>query len=650
MDFFEQQEAARKRTGRLALLVVLAVAATVLMTCLAVCFAWTLCVFLDDAQNTNDFWAVFRSTAVETSVGFMSAFTTLAVVSCAFLWRHHTLRRGGAAVAEAMGGTPVNPQTTDLEERRLLNVVEEMAIAAGVRVPKVYILKRARGINAFAAGYSSDDAAVCVTAGLLDTFTRDEMQAVIGHEFSHILNGDMRLNIRLVSILFGILSISVAGKTILRLLFGGDGYTGRPGAIRFFGSSGSSRRNGKGGGGAVVIAIILALIILGVLLWLIGLVGHFFAQLIQCAISRQREYLADASAVQFTRNPSALVSALKCIGAESHGGLIGSPGSAEVAHMLFAQERPSLFDTHPPLSERIRRYEPGFNGNYGKSRRKKLTAAKPPAGAATLNHRAFRAACLAEIIANHAEAPPLDDADNRALHTVPAATACLLAFAIDWRHQANLDIQRQMALNGFLSTVAASARLDPAALLATWIRKSASWNSATRRAACEIATSTLRTLDAADRALLVADITRIADSDSIRTPFEFALLSLLRRRLTETDAGLNYTPVHPSKLTQEAATVLYAVAHYAGNDEAVRQAWEAAAENYPLVASMTPKAEWLHSVKDIEKALVALRRLPPMWKGEFLKACRAAIAADALITEDEAEFLYAVADGIHAPA
>ncbi len=153
MDFFEQQEAARKRTGRLAFLVILAVAATVLMTCLAVCFAWTLCVFLNDAQNTNDFWALFRSTAVETSVGFLSAFATLAVVSCAFLWRHHTLRRGGAAVAEAMGGTPVNPQTTDLEERRLLNVVEEMAIAAGVRVPKVYIMRRARGINAFAAGY-----------------------------------------------------------------------------------------------------------------------------------------------------------------------------------------------------------------------------------------------------------------------------------------------------------------------------------------------------------------------------------------------------------------------------------------------------------------------------------------------------------------
>ena len=646
MDFFEQQEAARKRTGRLALLVALAVIATVLMTCLAVCFAWTLCVFLNDAQNTNDFWALFRATAVNSSIGVVSALATLTVVFCAFLWRHHALRRGGAAVAEAMGGTPVNPQTTDLEERRLLNVVEEMAIAAGVRVPKVYILRRARGINAFAAGYTSDDAAVCVTAGLLDTFTRDEMQAVIGHEFSHILNGDMRLNIRLVSILFGILSISVAGKTILRLLFDVDRYSGRPGGIRFFGSSGSSRRNGKGGGGAL---IILALIVLGVLLWLIGLVGHFFAQLIQCAISRQREYLADASAVQFTRNPSALVSALKCIGAESQGGLIGSPGSAEVAHMLFAQERPSLFDTHPPLSERIRRYEPSFNGNYGKSRRKKQTAPKPPAGAATLNHRAFRAACLAEIIANHAEAPPLDADDNRALHTVPAATACLLALAIDWRHQANLDVQRQMALNGFISTVASSARLDPAALLSTWIRKSASWNSATRRAACEIAASTLRTLDAADRALLVADITRIADSDSVRTPFEFALLSLLRRRLTEMDAGLNYTPVHPSNLTQEAATVLYAIAHYAGNDEAVRQSWAAAAENYPLVASMTPRAEWLHSVKDIEKALVALRRLPPMWKGEFLKACRSAIAADGLITDDEAEFLYAVADGIHAP-
>ena len=645
MDFFVQQEAARRRTGRLVLLVALAVCATVLMTALAVCFAWTLGLFLTDIQNTNDFWALFRAIAAKTSIGATSALVTLVVVSCAFLWRRHTLHRGGAAIAEAMGGTLVNPQTTDLEDRRLLNVVEEMAIAAGVRIPKVYILRRARGINAFAAGYSPDDAAVCVTAGLLDTFTRDEMQAVIGHEFSHILNGDMRLNIRLVSILFGILSISVAGKTILRLLFGSGDY-GRPGAIRFFGTSGSSRRNGKGGGGAL---IILALIILGVLLWLIGLVGHFFAQLIQCAISRQREYLADASAVQFTRNPSALVSALKCIGAESCGGLIGTPGSAEVAHMLFAQERPSLFDTHPPLSERIRRYEPGFNGDYGKSRRKKPAATKPPAGAATLNHRVFRAACLAEIIANHAEAPPLDDAGNRALHTAPAATACLLALAIDGRHPENLAVQREMALGGFLSLIAASARLDPAALLATWIQKSASWNSATRRAACEIAAATLRTLDAADRVLLVADITRIADADNRRTPFEFALLALLRRRLTETDAGLNYTPVHPSKLVREAATVLYAVAHFAGGEKAVRQAWEAAAENYPLVASMTPRADWLNDVRNIEKAAAALRRLPPMWKGEFLKACRAAIVSDGLVTDEEAEFLLAVGDAIHAP-
>ncbi len=646
MDFFEQQEAARRRTGRLALLVALAVAATALATCLAVCFAWTLGVFLADAQNTPDFRAVFRATALESPVGAVSALVTLAVVFFAFLWRHHTLGRGGAAIAEAMGGTQVDPRTRDLEERRLLNVVEEMAIAAGVRVPKVYILKRARGINAFAAGYSPRDAAVCVTAGLLETFTRDEMQAVIGHEFSHILNGDMRLNIRLVSILFGILSISVAGKTILRLLFIGDEDSGTGGGIRFFGNSGSSRRNGKGGGG--VAAVILALIVLGCLLWLIGLVGHFFAQIIQCAISRQREYLADASAVQFTRNPAALVSALKCIGAESHGGLIASPGSAEVAHMLFAQERPSLFDTHPPLAERIRRYEPGFNGNYGKSRRKRQAAKQPQSGTATLNHRVFRAACLAEIIANHADAPPLNDADNRELHTAPAAAACLLALAIDWRHPPNLEIQRKMALEGILPTIAASARLDPAALLSEWIRKSVSWNSATRRKACEIASATLRTLDASDRAMLVADITRIADSDCIRTPFEFALLSLLRRRLTETDAGLDYSPVHPSKLAAEAATVLYAVAHYAGNDEAVRQSWEAAAANYPLVASMTPSEEWLHSVADIEKALVALRRLPPMWKGEFLKACRAAISADGLITDDEAEFLLAVADGMHA--
>ncbi len=646
MDFFAQQEAARKRTTRLTLLVALAVLATALTTSLAICFALSLRRFLSDLDGDCDFREIFREMTAMPILGSLT-FLAFAVIALAFFRRNHSLRNGGPAIAAAMGGIPINPQTTDLNERRLLNVVEEMAIAAGVRIPHVYVLRQAQGINAFAAGYTSADATIAVTAGFLEAFTRDEMQAVIGHEFSHILNGDMRLNIRLVSILYGILFISIAGKTILRLLFNVESgnATGR---IRFFGTSGSSSsRKGKGSAGS---ALFLMLVVLGGLLWLVGLVGHFFAEIIQCAISREREYLADASAVQFTRNPSALTSALKCIGADPASGLIAASGSAEVAHMLFAQEHPALFDTHPPLAERIRRFDPSFDGNYGKPRRKKKKAPPTPAGAARLNTGLLRAACLADIVASHADLPPLEPADNRALHTVPAATACLLALAINWADADNYARQRRMALEGFLSAAATAAKLDPNALLSLWIRKTSQWNSATRRAACEIAAATLRPLAPGDRSALVADIARIADADSLRTPFEFALLALLRRRLTESDLGLAYTPVHPSRLADKAAIALYAVAYHAGSADAVRKSWAEAAKNYPLVAKLTPRPDWIDRVEKIEDAFVALRRLPPMWKGEFLKACRAAIAADGLITGDEAEFLFAVADGIHAPA
>ena len=266
------------------------------------------------------------------------AAAVVAVIGLCSAYRVASLAGGGAAVAREMSAVEVPADTTNPQWQRLRNVIEEVAIASGVPVPEIYVMQDEPGINAFAAGYTASDAAVCVTQGCLDKLTRDELQGVIAHEFSHVLNGDMRLNIRLMGLLFGIMAIWVVGRF---LMWGG-----------YFGLGGGRRRRG-GGSGQVALA--------GLALLAIGAIGLFFGRLIQAAVSRSRESLADASAVQFTRQTSGIAGALKKIAAISEGSALQNPRRDEVRHMLFGDaEASSLFATHPPIIQRIRALEPGF--------------------------------------------------------------------------------------------------------------------------------------------------------------------------------------------------------------------------------------------------------------------------------------------------
>jgi len=258
---------------------------------------------------------------------------TLLVIFIGSITKIIALAKGGSAVAENLGGRLVNASTTDRDERRLINVVEEMSLASGIPVPQVYILDREKGINAFAAGYSPNDAAVAVTRGCLTELNRDELQGVIAHEFSHILNGDMRLNIRLIGFLSGIMVLAQIGYLILR-----------------------SRSSSRKGGGQIVLV--------GLGLVIIGFVGQLFGRMIQAAVSRQREYFADASSVQFTRNPRGIAAALKKIGGFLTGSRIQSPNAGEICHMFFGKAIRTLFATHPPLTDRIYRLQPDFNGQF----------------------------------------------------------------------------------------------------------------------------------------------------------------------------------------------------------------------------------------------------------------------------------------------
>jgi Zn-dependent protease with chaperone function len=340
MDFFGAQAHARRLTLWLVILLLVAVVGMVVATVLVVTLAVAL---LDGGQPGADPLALAFDPLLLGSV----TLGVLAVVVAGSLARHMQLRAGGAAVAEALGGRPINADTRDPDERRLLNVVEEMAIASGLPVPLVYVLEE-EGINAFAAGHAPQDAAIGVTRGAIQSLSRDELQGIVAHEFSHVLHGDMRLNMRLIALLYGVLVIGLVGRMLLR-------GTATRRMVR------SSRQNNAQ----------VVLLGAGVALMLVGFIGTLCGNLIKAAVSRQREFLADASAVQYTRNPAGLAGALKRVAAHAQGSELRAAQAEEFSHLYFGRGVSGLRGltaTHPPLATRIRRLEPEWDGELPEPR------------------------------------------------------------------------------------------------------------------------------------------------------------------------------------------------------------------------------------------------------------------------------------------
>ncbi len=333
MNFFEQQDQARHKTWLLILLFAAAVACIIGLTVLLMAATvWGFEVWSasgDLIRKGRNNWSVLSKTA----------FAVIAVVSCVIFFKRLQISQGGHAVAELLGGSPIEHAGESVDEQRLLNIVEEMAIAAGLPVPPVYVLNETT-INAFAAGFSESDAVIGVTRGALERLSRDQLQGVVAHEFSHILHGDMRINLNLITILAGILFISQSGKFVLYAM---------------------PRSRNRNQGALPVMALSVGLII-------IGSIGTFFGTIIKAAVSRQREFLADASAVQYTRNPEGISGALKVIAGSKAGTSLGSPRAEECSHMFFGDaiylRMFDIFSTHPALDKRIRRIQPGWDGKY----------------------------------------------------------------------------------------------------------------------------------------------------------------------------------------------------------------------------------------------------------------------------------------------
>ncbi len=631
MDFFAYQDQARRKTGLLVLYFLLAV----LLIVGAVHAA--IVILLAGAGPEGTALARWRPDLLPAIAG-----ATLAIIGLGTLYKIASLARGGEAVASLLGGRPIEPNTTQLDERRLLNVVEEMALASGTPVPRVFVLDGEPGINAFAAGFSTRHAVIGVTRGALARLTRDELQGVIAHEFSHILNGDMRLNLKLMGVLHGILLISLLGYWIFRA---GLYSPGR-------GSSGSGRRRNSN-------PAVQAL--LGLALMAIGAIGVFFGKLIKSAVARQREFLADAASVQYTRNPAGLAGALKKIGGSTDGARLRSPHAEEASHLFFANGlRRSLLNlmaTHPPLDERIRRIDPLFDGTF------RVPALRPPGpdeatlaaglavpGPDTGRSDAVRlqpretlgrigrpqADALERVMAMRRALPPVL---AEAVREPDSAAAVLCSLLLD--PEADLRAAQ-------LHAVEREAGPDAAARAQALYPLAATLPAAARLPLAELAVLPLRGLPAARRNALRALFRSLIEADAGISLFEYMIERLVQRRLIGDGrpAAIRFYDLAP--LAPEVGVLLSTLAYYGETQGApAPRALAAGAARLRIPVSLLPPEAC--GLEAVDQALARLNGASPAVKKIVIEACLACAAADGHTTVAEAELLRAVADALECP-
>jgi Zn-dependent protease with chaperone function len=623
-DFFARQQLARRNSAVMVLLFLLSVAAIV--------------VAVDLVVGAVYLW--LAEAAAPAQVYVAGALVTVGLIAAVSLFSVARLAGGGEKVARMVGARAVPATTQNPLERRLLNIVEEMAIASGVRMPQVFVMDREDAINAFAAGWNVSGSVVAVTRGALEHLTRDELQAVIGHEFSHLLNGDMALNIRMLGVLAGIVAIGSVGGFVMRL-------AGEADDIR---------------AAAPAFAV-------GLALFVVGYVGLFFARLIKAAVSREREYLADASSVQFTRNPDGIAGALDQIGASRAGTLIGSRYAEDLSHLFFGASVKlrfaGLFDTHPPLAERIRRAHPRFDAADYRRRRAAGTAPAasgaaevvpaPPAGrrGADVGTAWGRSPAQSAALVGSLERSRIDHA-ARLLAALPPAmrghlaeseAACGVVIALllapkEDVMQQQLDAMKAAGFAGLAQRAAAAAPLTRDLPLVCHLP------------ALDLALPAVKSSHDIARKELVAALEVVINADRRVSLHEFVLLCLVRQQLAAPERRQAGTG-RLAELAPDAAVLLSLVAHAGTRPdasgpraEALEAAMRAGAREMGLDAQQALGAVTLDRAG---AALDSLKRLAPLQKALLVKGLFAAVTADGVIRVSEAELMRLVGAALDCP-
>jgi len=648
MDFFEAQARAKKRTSRLIVLFGIAVLGTIGAGYLAAI------AILGQIPRDHGYGGETINGPVELwdpQVFVSVVVGTLLVVGIGSLFKWLSFRAGGPAVAESVGARRIEPSRATPAERQLLNIVEEMSIASGVPMPAVYVLDQETAINAFAAGLTTSDAVVTVTRGTLEKLNRDELQGVIAHEFSHILNGDMSLNVRLTALLFGILAIGLMGRGVFWSLRG----------MRM-------RSSGNRNSGGVVVAILAV----GVALMIVGYIGYFFGRLIQAAVSRQREFLADASAVQFTRNPEGISGALAKIGGYSLGSNINTNKAASIGHFFFAQGFKSNFGgawaTHPPLDQRIRAINPQWDGEFFE-----------PPEVVDVSEESFQTKGFAQKPGTSYAVPPKIDPLRRIAFQPVAAVANIGFLTDDYYRQAQEllatipDDLREAArevtdapaliyglLIGTDSTdtavgekiVATSGSAKSAAILKTLLPSLRTLDHSARLPLLLLSTPALRQLARPDLERFLGTLDELVHADDKVSPFEFVLQKLLTHHLHLAQSPDQRVDFDSFRAVSEDIAVVLSVLARSGNDEpqAIAEAFADGTSQLKLIESslqlLAPEAS---DFAALDRALdrLAVASLPI--KKRLLVASGHVIGHDGTITVEEGELYRAIAAAIGSP-
>ncbi len=637
MDFFRRQAETRRLSRWLVLLFIIAILACVVAVDFVVVTAATILSrdALEYAPPVQGFWFQQYPGLVT-----LSSFVVLGVIAASSFIKSSQLSAGGSVVAQSVGGTRVTSDTSDPLRRRLLNVVEEMAIASGVPVPAVYVLEREAGINAFAAGHNPSNAAIAVTRGALTTLNRAELQGVIAHEFSHVLNGDMRLSTRLIGWLFGLMVISLIGRFVLRHAPRGGG--------------------GRKGGGAIVVILAAAFAVM-----ILGYIGLFFGRLIQAAVSRKRESLADASAVQFTRDPTGLRGALVKIGALGVGSRLQDTDGEEVAHLLFASGVQRAFATHPPLEERIREIDPSFRPGEFEAMRIKMnqeraqsvteTAEPKPDAAGRLEGLLKGAivlapAMVAKLVANpgttHVQRAgelrvSLPEAITRVAGDALQARALFLGLALDATDDARgrqlAFIEQQMSRDQRLAIEALLPAIDSLA-------------AAQKMPVLLRAFPALRQLGRKDREDLLKCLNSLLIREGRVSIHAYALRKLAQVQLRdELQPGARAFDLSIDTVKDDLQTLFSVLALSGSEDEAeARRAYEIGM-SLLLPVHRPPFQRLGNWPLRLDLALNRIDRLLPAGKELLVQALVRTISHDLRMTVAESELLRAVCAAVHCP-
>lgn len=640
MNFFESQDRVRKNTFQLVFLFGLAVVTLIIMTNILFMVVFG---FINNEQM-QDGGAFFRQMDWQTFAAVSAG--VIVVVLAGSLYKIMALSSGGKAVAEGLGGQLIPQNTDDLKQRKLLNVVEEMAIASGTPVPPVYLLADEPGINAFAAGFTPRDAVIGVTQGLIDHLSREQLQGVIAHEFSHIFNGDMRLNIRLIGVLNGIVIIGMAGYYLLY-------------------STSFSRRgrsNDKSAGGILALAIGLMVI---------GFAGTFFGGLIKAAVSRQREYLADASAVQFTRNPDGITGALKRIGGLEFGSKLENPGASEVSHAFFAQGVSGFMQllsaTHPPLAKRILRIDPNWNGKFDSSDKVDSPRKEDEAGkkaTMTREELAGKVTTMAVGAAIGDVANAIDQIGNPKPETINYARSLIAGLSTVIKEAArepygaraviySLEIDSDQELRGRqLEYLQKHADPDVFVLMHTLLQEIDRLDIKYRLPIIDIAIPALKQLSLNQYQTFRDNLVALIEMDSRVDLLEWSLQKILfnhldgqffKRARTNTSYSLAV------QLKKEIGLILSVMA-YAGDQDQneIEAAFKAATKTFEF-GGLQLLAKNEISLSDMDRSLQKLEKLKPQGKLQLLKACATSVVHDQKISAVEVELLRAFSDVLGCP-